>query len=86
MERKFDLLRTVNGKSAERPSLIYTHPSGGQLWLAGLPTIATLDEFPPVSLQVVCFPEPVVKRGGVELPSALVHNAAIAKKHDRDPQ
>ena len=84
MERKFDLLRTVNGKSAERPSLIYTHPSGGQLWLAGLPTIATLvsARLPASGL----LHGAVVKRGGVELPSALVHNVAIAKKHDRDPQ
>ena len=55
-EARFDLLATIDGRYAERPTKIWENSTGGCLWLSGIPTSWTLDEFqavgsgPPISL------------------------------------
>ena len=68
-ERRYDRLATVNGKTAEPPTLIYQSVRKGQVFLAGLPTSQTLHAFPATDLQVVCFPE---SPGGISLPRTMV--------------
>ena len=85
-EEKFDRLATSKGRTAERPTLVLRHASGGQLWLAGLPTVATLEAFPAVTLQVVCFSEPLERRGGIGCPGALCKVMAPTDKANRDRQ
>ncbi|CAE7891534.1 unnamed protein product, partial [Symbiodinium necroappetens] len=56
---------------AEAPTVIWQSGSGGRLFLSGLPTAATAQYFPKVSLQVTCFDKSPEQRGGVLLPGAL---------------
>ena len=83
MDALFDRLATTGGKSAQAPACIFTHASGGRLWLGGLPTRATQDKFPRVALQIVCFAESWGSRGGCELPGALVKPLPIADPNAR---
>eukprot|EP00434_Breviolum_minutum_P038763 symbB.v1.2.034397.t3/scaffold4431.1/size39743/2 len=85
-EAKFDRLATSKGRTAQKPTLVLQHPNGGELWLSGLPTVATLEAFPAVSLQVVCFSEPLERRGGVQLPGAQCKTMAPTDKANRDDQ
>ena len=70
-ELKFDRLATVKGKTAQCPTKIYSNAAGGAIWLGGLPTVDTAPHFPVISLQVQCFEEDLIKRGGIVLPDAL---------------
>ena len=63
----FDRLATAG----EAPTVIWQSGSGGRLFLSGLPTAATAQYFPKVSLQVTCFDKSPEQRGGVLLPGAL---------------
>eukprot|EP00434_Breviolum_minutum_P029334 symbB.v1.2.025947.t1/scaffold2554.1/size89898/9 len=83
-EEKFDRLATSKGRTAQRPTLVLRHASGGQLWLAGLPTVATLEAFPAVTLQIVCFSEPLERRGGIGCPGALCKVMAPTDKANRE--
>ena len=70
----------------ELATLVLRHASGGQLWLAGLPAVATLEAFPAVTLQVICFSEPLERRGGIGCPGALCKVMAPTDKANRDRQ
>lgn len=48
--------------------------------------MATLEAFPAVSLQVVCFSEPLERRGGVRLPGAQCMTMAPTDQANRDAQ
>ena len=85
-EARFDRLATVKGKTAQKPTLVLRHADGGEIWLSGLPTVATLEAFPAVSLQVVCFSEPLERRGGVCCPGAQCKVMAPTDKDNRDRQ
>ena len=52
-EARFDLLATIDGRYAERPTKIWENSTGGCLWVSGIPTSWTVDEFPAVDLQLV---------------------------------
>ena len=41
-DQYFDRLATSRGKTAEAPTKVFQHPSGGALWLSGLPIVSTL--------------------------------------------
>ena len=72
-DQKFDRLATIQGKTAEAPSLIYENRAGGKLWLSGLPTRRTEHRFPKgVTLQIACMAEAPSSRGGVILSGALL--------------
>lgn len=71
LERKFDRLATVRGKSAEAPTLIFENRQGGQIFLGGLPTAATVQHYPDADLQVVCFPESPTQKGGIVMTGAM---------------
>ena len=85
-EEKFDRLATVKGKTAQRPTLVLRNANGGEIWLSGLPTVATLEAFPAISLQIVCFSEPLERRGGVCCPGAQCKVLAPTDKENRDRQ
>ena len=68
----WDRLATIKGKYAQAPTKILEMSSGGQLWLAGLPTAANKHRFPPATLQIACFTERPEERNGVVLPNALL--------------
>ncbi|CAE7373636.1 unnamed protein product [Symbiodinium microadriaticum] len=59
----YDRLATAGGKTAEAPTVIWQSGSGGRLFLSGLPTSATPQYFPKVSLQVTCFDKTPEQRG-----------------------
>eukprot|EP00438_Fugacium_kawagutii_P008471 Skav236142 [mRNA] locus=scaffold88:140891:147608:- [translate_table: standard] len=50
-DRRFDELATVDGKRAVKPSRVLKLASGGELWIAGIPTSRTSAQFPRVDLQ-----------------------------------
>ena len=85
-EAKFDRLATAKGKTAQRPTLILEHSNGGAIWLSGLPTVNTLEAFPAVSLQIVCFSEPLERRGGICCPGAQCLVLAPTDRDKRDSQ
>ena len=70
-EEKFDFLATVRGRSAMAPTEVFRSTSGGKVFLAGIPTIQTMQHFPPADLQIVCFPESLAEKGGTLLSGAL---------------
>eukprot|EP00435_Cladocopium_sp_Y103_P036088 s512_g9.t1 len=41
-DSKFDRLATIQGKSAEAPSLVFENRAGGKLWLSGIPVRSTV--------------------------------------------
>ena len=53
-DRHYDLLAVSDRKTALAPSLIWTSPEGGQLWLSGLPLQKTIGSYPTVALQLCC--------------------------------
>ena len=85
-EAHFDQLATYGKKTPEKPTLIYSNPQGGQLWLSGLPRQETLSQFPETTLQLVCFAQEVEQKGGVKLPGALLLRICPASKRDREGQ
>ena len=85
-EARFDRLATAKGKTAQRPTMILEHSNGGAIWLSGLPTVNTLEAFPAVSLQIVCFSEPLERRGGICCPGAQCLVLAPTDKDKRDGQ
>ena len=85
-EAKFDRLATAKGKTAQRPTLVLEHSNGGAIWLSGLPTVNTLEAFPAVSLQIVCFSEALERRGGICCPGAQCLVLAPTDKDKRDSQ
>ena len=85
-DQYFDRLATSRGKTAEAPTKVFQHPSGGALWLSGLPIVSTLQHFPVVSMQLKCFSEPLDKRGGVQLPDTQLFTVAVADAAARDGQ
>ena len=85
-EALYDRLATSKGKTAQRPTCISEHSSGGQVWLSGLPTPGTLPAFPAVTMQIVCFSEKLEKRGGCACPGAQVWTMAVTDKDKRDEQ
>ena len=85
-EARFDRLATVGGRSAESPTCIFKHDSGGCIYLGGLPTEQTVSYFPKVKLQVTCFVEPLEQRSGVVIPGALPLVIAPTDKRSRDLQ
>ena len=61
----------MGGKSAPAPTRIaVAEISGGELWLAGLPTEQNKGRFAKTHLQVRCFGEGPERRGGCKLPGA----------------
>ena len=85
-EARFDRLATVGGRSAESPTCVFKHDSGGCIYLGGLPTEQTVSYFPKVQLQVTCFVEPLEQRNGVVIPGALPLVIAPTDKRNRDLQ
>ena len=85
-EAHFDQLASYGKKTPEKPTLIYSNPQGGQLWLSGLPRQETLSQFPEATLQLVCFAQEVEQKGGVQLPGALLLRICPASKKDREGQ
>ena len=81
----WDRLATIKGKYAQAPTKILemSSVSGGQLWLAGLPTVANRGRFPPCHLQIACFTERPEARQGVVLPNALLGRFPIAVEAER---
>lgn len=79
----WDRLATIKGKYAQAPTKILEMSSGGQLWLAGLPTVAKRGRFPPCHLQIACFTERPEARQGVVLPNALLGRFPIAVEAER---
>ena len=79
----WDRLATIKGKYAQAPTKILEMSSGGQLWLAGLPTAANRHRFPPATLQVACFTERPEERNGVVLPNALLRRFPVAVAAER---
>ena len=73
-ELRYDRLATTRGKTAQAPTLIHKSSRGGKVYLAGLPTVATLEHFPATDLQIVCFPETPAAKGGTQLPGAMVRH------------
>ena len=84
-EARFDLLATIDGRYAERPTKIWENSTGGCLWLSGIPTSWTVDEFPAVDLQLVCL-ESLTKKGGVCIPGAAVRHIHVTHPHKREQQ
>ena len=58
--------------------MIHKSSRGGKVYLAGLPTVATLEHFPATDLQIVCFPETPAAKGGAQLPGAMVRHLSIS--------
>ncbi len=85
-EAKFDRLATTKGKTAQRPTCVSEHASGGKVWLSGLPTPRTLPAFPEVTLQVICFSDKLEQRGGCVCPGAQPMVMALTDKERRDEQ
>ena len=56
----------------------------GELWLSGIPTEHGRDRFPLATLQAVCFPEPPLSRGGVEVHGAKLRHTCVAHADRRD--
>ncbi len=83
-DQYFDRLATSRGKTAQAPTKVFQHPSGGALWLSGLPIVSSLQHFPAVSVQLKCFAEPLEKRGGVQLPDAQLFTVSVADAAARD--
>ena len=79
----WDRLATIKGKYAQAPTKILEMSSGGQLWLAGLPTAANKHRFPPATLQIACFTERPEERNGVVLPNALLRRCPVAVAAER---
>ena len=79
----WDRLATIKGKYAQAPTKILEMTSGGQLWLAGLPTAANKHRFPPATLQIACFTERPEARNGVVLPNALLRRFPVAVAAER---
>ena len=86
LERVFDRLATTRGRTAQAPTCIYTHSSGGKLWLAGLPVAGTREHFPAVSLQVKCFGDSLEAKGGVTISNATLVTIALTDMRQRDGQ
>ena len=86
LERVFDRLATTRGCTAQAPTCIYTHSSGGKLWLAGLPVAGTREHFPAVSLQVKCFGDSLEAKGGVTISNATLVTIALTDMRQRDGQ
>lgn len=83
-DQRFEKMATISGKKTEVPSLILKLKNGGELWLSGIPTERGCDRFPLAPLQVVCFPESPVSRGGVELHGAKLRHICVAHADRRD--
>ena len=79
----WDRLATIKGKYAQAPTKVLEMSSGGQLWLAGLPTAANKHRFPPATLQIACFTERPEARNGVVLPNALLRRFPVAVASER---
>ena len=86
LEQVFDRLATTRGRTAQAPTCIYTHSSGGKLWLAGLPVAGTREHFPAVSLQVKCFGDRLEAKGGVTISNATLVTIALTDMRQRDGQ
>ena len=84
-EARFDLLATLNGRHAERPTKIWESSTGGCLWLSGIPTPLTVNEFPSVDLQLVSL-HSLEKKGGVGIPGAAVRHIHLTHRQKRDAQ
>eukprot|EP00438_Fugacium_kawagutii_P032692 Skav204466 [mRNA] locus=scaffold5533:30858:32279:- [translate_table: standard] len=85
-DQKWDRLATIKGKRAQAPTLVLRTRTGGQLWLAGIPTEASKKYFPQVQLQVACFQESPQSRGGVILPGAVLRNFYLADGRRRSDE
>ena len=86
LEDRYDMWATRKDRTAQRPSPIWNSPQGGTLWLSGLPTKETVARFPPATLQISCFPQPVAAKGGVLLPRSINMTVAPSKQKVRDSQ
>ena len=86
LEDRYDMWATRKDRTAQRPSPIWTSPQGGTLWLSGLPTKETVARFPPATLQISCFPQPVAAKRGVLLPRSINMTVAPSKQKVRDSQ
>lgn len=82
-ERRYDELATVDGRRAAAPSLVMKLATGGEVWIAGIPTQQTKDAFPRVDLQVCCLAGPPESRKGVTLPGAQLRVFAISDARSR---
>ena len=78
-QTQFDRLATAEGRSTLAPTLVLETRPGGKLWLAGIPTAATMDRFPPVNLQICCMSQYPEGRGGVTLPNASLMKFDIGR-------
>ena len=83
-DRHYDLLAVSDRKTALAPSLIWTSPEGGQLWLSGLPLKKTIGSYPTVALQICCMAQTLQERGGVTLPGAVTRQLPIGGKERDD--
>ena len=83
-DRHYDLLAASDRKTALAPSLIWTSPEGGQLWLSGLPLKKTIGSYPTVALQICCMAQTPQERGGVTLPGAVTRQLPIGGKERED--
>ena len=68
MDQHFDRLATTRGKTAQAPTCVFQHESGGQVWLSGLPTVATMQHWD--------------KKGGIQLPGTQLLVVAPYPSHE----
>ena len=84
VDRHFDRLATTKGKTAQAPTCVFEHVSGGQVWLSGLPTVSTMQHWPAATIQVQCFAESLSQKGGIQLPGTQLLVVAPADRATRD--